>query len=198
MNIGEVVRQRLLLFSKGIPIPAVNLVSAIAAAVLSKTLEVHQKRVSEALSQEIRLQHISYVQPDNKELLNFYNKNPIIPELAKEFEKEIKQKGWKSLRKYYPYLYSALVLKLEIPTLLFHQEIEQGEFRKMAIQYEQLARGYAAIEGKPALHRKINRFARQLLEVILEAYDTARKELPRNKNAIAYEILDLIREIASS
>jgi hypothetical protein len=63
-KIGEVIRQGLLLFSKGIPIPAVSVVSAIAAAVITKGIEVHQKRVSQALSLQLELQHISFVQPD--------------------------------------------------------------------------------------------------------------------------------------
>ncbi len=197
-NVGEVVRQGLLLFSQGIPIPAVNLVAAIAAAVVSKSLDVHQKRVSEALSQELALQHISYLEPDDSDLMSFYSKNPIYPGLAKEFAKEIKAKDWKQLRKLYPYLYSALILKREIPELLFHDEMEKGEFKKMAVQYEQLGKGFAAIEGKPQLRRKVNRFAGQLLEVLEEAYGALKKEWPRKKSTRALEIIDLVREIAAS
>lgn len=197
-NIGEVVRQGLLLFSQGVPIPAVNLVAAIAAAVVSKSLDVHQKRVSQALSEELALQHISYLEPDNTDLMNFYKKNPLYPGLAIEFAKEIKAKDWKQLRKFYPYLYSALILKREIPELLFHDEMEKGELKKVAIQYEKLGKGYAVIEGKPELRRKVNRFAGQLLEVLEEAYGAAKKEWPRKKSTRALEIIDLVREIATS
>jgi hypothetical protein len=197
-DIGEVIKQGLLLFSKGFPIPAVGIVSSIAAAVISKSIEVHKKRVSDALAQELSLQHVSYVQPDDSELLNFYKKNPIYPSLAKEFDKEIKAKDWKQLLKFYPYLYSALILKREIPEMLFHQEIEDGEFRKLAMDYEQLSRGYAVIQGKPELKRKVNRFAGQLLQVLEAAYDSAKDKLPGKKTSTVFEVIDLIREIAAS
>ena len=197
-DIGEVIRQGLLLFSKGFPIPAVGIVSSIAAAVISKSIEVHKKRVSDALAQELSLEHVAYIQPDDEELLNFYKKNPVYPSLAKEFDKEIKSKDWKQLRKFYPYLYSALILKREIPEMLFHQEIENEEYRKLAEEYEQLARGYAVIQGKPELKRKVNRFAGQLLQVLEAAYDSAKDKIPGKKAGTVIEVIDLIREIAAS
>ena len=197
-KIGEVVRQGLLLFSKGIPIPAVSLVSAIAAAVITKSIEVHRKRVSDALSFQLELQHISYVQPDRIKLLAFFKKNPIYPELAAEFDKEIKTKNWKELNRLYPYLYSALVLENQIPLLLFHKELENGEFRKMALAYEKLAKGFTELNEKPQVRTKVNRFGAQLLEVLSEAYGAARKEMPRKNETIALEVIDLIRELASS
>ena len=82
--------------------------------------------------------------------------------------------------------------------MLFHQEIEDGEFRKLAVEYEQLARGYAVIQGKPELKRKVNRFAGQLLQVLEAAYDSSKDQIPGKKATTVLEVIDLIREIAAS
>jgi hypothetical protein len=87
-----------------------------------------------------------------------------------------------------------LILKNEIPTLLFREEIENEEFRQMALDFEKLSKGYSVINAKPAYRNKVNRFAGQLLEVLNEAYAAGRKEF--KKDHIALEVLDLISEIA--
>ena len=194
-KIGELVRRGVLLFSQAVPFPASALVAAIGAAAVSKILEIHEKRVSEILSSELTLDHISYVEPTRPALMDFYVNNPLYPELAKEFSDEISKQDERRLRSLYPFLYGALVLKREIPNLLFHREIQQKQFRKMAENYEQLSRGFHGLEGDAALYDKINHFGGELLEVLNEVYEETKKEITTEKRKFAFDVIDYIREV---
>ena len=195
-RIGSVVQQGILIFSRLLPFPASTLVSAIAAAVVTKILDQHEQRVSEVLSTELSASHISYVNPDDAEMLAFFEKNFLYPELRSEFEPELNSGNITRLRELYPYIYSALILERQVPALLFHEEIKQKKYRELALLYEELSRGYTAIEGNAELETKINRFAGELLVVLDAAYEAFRKEKKVDKNEIVYEIIDLVREIA--
>jgi hypothetical protein len=194
-RIGTVVQQGILTFSRFVPIPAATLVSAIAAAVIVKILDQHEQRVSEVLSTELSASHISYVNPDDSELLSFYEKNFLYPELKSEFQPEIESGNITRLRELYPYIYSALILQRQVPALLFNQEIKQKKYRELALLYEELSRGYSAIEANAELQTNINRFAGELLIVLDAAYEAFRKEKKNNKHEAIYEIIDLVREI---
>jgi len=196
-KIGELVQRGVLLFSSIIPIPASGLIAAVGAAVISKILEIHERRVTEILSSELSLAHVPYLEPKDGALLEFYRNNPIYPELARAFATEIKTEDLRQLRRLYPFLYNALILKRKIPNLLFHEEIEQKRYRELAEKYEQLSQGYRGIEGKAELEKKINRFAGELLEVILEVYDAAKGQLKTKDNRFAFDLIDYIREAAS-
>jgi hypothetical protein len=194
-RIGAIVQQGILTFSRFVPIPAATLVSAIAAAVITKILDQHEQRVSEVLSTELSASHISYVNPDDSELLAFYEKNFLYPELKSEFQPEIESGNITRLRELYPYIYSALILQRQVPALLFNQEIKEKKYRELALLYEELSRGYTAIEGNAELQTNINRFAGELLVVLDAAYEAFRKEKKNNKDEAIYEIIDLVREI---
>ena len=196
-KIGELVQRGVLLFSSIIPIPASALIGAVGAAVISKILEIHERRVTEIVSSELSLAHVPYLEPKDGALLEFYRNNPIYPELARAFATEIKTEDLRQLRRLYPFLYNALILKRKIPNLLFHEEIEQKRYRELAEKYEQLSQGYRGIEGKAELEKKINRFAGELLEVILEVYDAAKGQLKTKDNRFAFDLIDYIREAAS-
>ena len=88
-QVGDLVRRGVVLFSNIVPFPASGLIAAIGAAVISKILDIHQRRVSEILGAELRLDHISYVEPDEDALIHFYNQNPVYPELSVQFKEEI-------------------------------------------------------------------------------------------------------------
>src|SRR5436305_1047412 len=105
-NIGVLVRQGILLFAHVAPIPAPSLVAAIGAAAITKILEVREERISEALSLELSLSHISYLEPDDAELINFYSDNPIYAGLAQDFAPELQRNDNAALRRWYPYLYA--------------------------------------------------------------------------------------------
>jgi len=108
---------------------------------------------------------------------------------------EISKQDERRLRSLYPFLYGALVLKREIPNLLFHREIQQKQFRKMAENYEQLSRGFHGLEGDAALYDKINHFGGELLEVLNEVYEETKKEITTEKRKFAFDVIDYIREV---
>ncbi len=191
------MQRGVLLFASVVPIPASALIAAVGAAVISKILEIRERRVTEILSSELGLAHVSYVEPKDDALLDFYRNNPIHPELSHEFAAETNAGDLQMLRKFYPFLYNALVLRREIPNLLFHEEIEQNRFRDLAEKYEQLSHGYRGIEGNAELEGQINRFAGELLEVILEIYDAAKGQFKTKENQFAFDLIDTIREAAS-
>jgi len=197
-RIGDLVRRGVLLFSQSIPLPAPTLVSAIAAAVIAKALDLRDARISDVLGRELSLGHVPRIQPDDKELMLFYANNPLYPELAAEFEEEFLRNDFETLRRYYPLLHNALVLRREIPSLLFHEEIERRQFRKMALLYDELSRGYHEIEGDPDFEESVNRFATELLLVLSEVYEAVRDDLKDKENRAAFDIIDYIREVAFS
>lgn len=197
-RIGSLVRRGILLFAGYAPFPCSSLIAAVAAAVLTKTLDVADRRVSEALSRELELQHIPYVEPGHAQLLDFYARNPVYPDLAAEFRLEITARDLRSLSDWYPYLYSALILKRSIPALLFHKEIEEHRYRQLAVRYKELSQGYAAIGGKPEVEEEINHFAGELMEVLNEAYGAAREELINKDNREVFDLIDYIKEVAQA
>ncbi len=196
-RIGSLLQQGVLLFSRIIPFPASTLVAAIGAAVLTKILEQHENRVSEVLSIDLSAGHIPYVNPNDEELLAFYENNFLFPELKTEFDSEINSKNMERLRQLFPFLYLALVLQRQLPSLLFHQEIEQKQYRDLAIQYEQLSRGYTTIEGSTEIKSNINHFASELLEVLTAAYEAIKKEKKGKENEIIFDLMDSILEIVN-
>ncbi len=196
-KIGALVQRGVLLFSGIVPIPAPALIGAVGAAVISKILEIRERRVTEILSSELALAHVAYLEPKDEALLDFYRKNPVYPNLAHAFATEISAQDLSELRRLYPFLYNVLILKRKIPNLLFHEEIEQKRYRELAEKYEELSRGYRGMEGNAELGRKINHFAGQLLEVILEAYDAAKGQLKTKDNRFAFDLIDFIREAAT-
>ena len=99
---------------------------------------------------------------------------------------------------YYPFLYSALVLKREVPLLLFHREIEEKKFRTLAENYQSLSHGYLALEGNVEAHGQINHFASQLLEILMEVYEASKEELKNKENRFAFDWIDYIRDISSN
>lgn len=197
-KIGPIVQQGILLFSQVVPFPAAPLIAAIAAAILSKGLELKERRVSEILSSELQLQHVAYIEPDDAELLRFFISNPLFPELAGQFASEIENGDIGRLRAWYPYLYSVLILKRQIPAILFHEALEQRNYRTVAEEYERLSVGFKAIEGDVDLHLRINRFAAELLEVLNEVYEAVKEETENERNRLAFEIIDYIREVATA
>jgi len=196
-QVGNLVRRGVLLFSGIVPFPASSLVAAIGAAVISKILDIHERRVTEILSVELRLDHISYVEPNKDALLHFYSRNPVYPELAEQFSQEISLQNIDILLSYYPYLYSAFVLKREIPSLLFHREIEARQFRALAEDYQTLSRGYHSLEGNVEVQGQINHFGSQLLEVLMEVYEVSKDRLKTKKNQFAFEWMDYIHDIST-
>jgi len=195
-KVGSLVKRGILLFSGLSPIPAASLISAVAAALISKALMVYRQRLTEALSEELSLTHISYAEPDDDDLLAFYSRNPAYPELALSFQNEIQNEDYATLRRHHPYLYAALILKREIPELLFHQEIKKGEFRKLAEEYETLSHGFAKIQGTVELKNQINRFAGELLQVIDGVYDAVKDEMKTKDNQLGFDLIDYVREVA--
>src|SRR5262249_33336210 len=146
-RIGGLVQRGVLLFSQFVAFPASALVAAVGAAVIGKVVEIHHRRVTEVLSEEIGLKHISYLEPDPDTLLKFYKANQVYPGLSDQFEPELSNHDLENLRRWYPYLYGALFLKRQVPALLFHKEIEDGKYRELAENYEVLSRGYEVIQG---------------------------------------------------
>lgn len=197
-KVGDLVRRGILLFSGITPIPAASVIAAVAAALISKTLDVHHQRVTDALSEELSLTHISYAEPDDRDLLHFYTGNPLHPDLGTEFQKEIQNQDYAFLRKYYLYLYTAFILHREIPRLLFHHEIEDRQYRKVAEEYEALSRGFAGIQGTVELKNQVNHFAMEFLEVLNAVYEAARDELKTKDNRLQFDLIDYIREVVSA
>jgi hypothetical protein len=196
-RIGSLLHQGILFFARIIPFPASSLVAAISAAVLTKILQQHQTHVSEVLSIDLSPAHIPYVNPDDEELLNFYADNFLFPELKTEFELEINSRDLNRLRVWYPFLYSALVLQRQLPTLLFHKEIKQKKYRALAILYEQLSRGYSGIEANAAIRTNINHFGQKLFEVLTAAYQEIKNETKNKDNDIIFDLMDSILEIVN-
>ena len=194
-QIGDLVRRGVLLFSQAVPFPAAGLVAAASAAAISKILAIHERRVSEILSAEVTLDHISYAEPDSQELTRFYSANTLFPQLAAEFSSEIQKGDLKRLRELYPFLYGALILKKETPSLLFHREIQEQQFRQLAEKYEHISQRYKSIEGNMELEKQINHFGGQLLEVLNEVYDAGKKELKIEKREFAFDVIDYIRDL---
>jgi hypothetical protein len=197
-RIGELIQRGILLFSQFVAFPASALVAAVSAAVISKLVEIHHRRVTEVLSEQIGLKHISYLEPDPDTLLKFYRANPFYPGLADQFNPELESHDVQNLRRWYPYLYSALILKRQVPALLFHKEIEDGKYRELAENYEVLSHGYEVIQGDPDKQGQVNHFAEELWEVVQEIYEAAKDELKGKENAFAFDLIDYIREVATS
>ena len=205
-NIGAIIRQGVVLFARVVPIPAPALVGAIGAAAITKILEAREDRISEALSSELTLPHLSYLEPDDAELTQFYAANSIYPALAREFEQELKAEarpaeprpGLESLRRWYPYLYSALILKRQIPALLFHQQIEAQQYRLLAQKHEQLSHGFLEISGDSNLNASIDGYGSEVWSVINAVYEAARDELKTKTNQLAFDIIDYILEVAAA
>src|SRR5262249_23741656 len=164
--IGEVVRRGVLLLARVAPIPSAPLVSAIGAAVISKIIDLHQRRVSEILSIELSLGHVSAIEPDSEALLAFFAENPVYPELASQFHNEIRAGDFDHLRSLYPYVYGILILKRRLPALLFHAELEQKQYRQAAEEYAALSKGYYSIQGDSEVENLINHVGSDLFEVI--------------------------------
>ena len=190
------MRKGILLFS-GSLLPAPTLVAAVSAAVITKVLDIHQRRVSEILSEELTLPHISRVEPDDEQIALFFARNPVFPELEQEFDPEIRGKNIRRLRELYPFVYNALILQKQIPALLYHSEIEAGQYRKMAFQYEELVHGYKGIQATADAGSKISHFAADLYEVLSEAYAASRDELKNKNNRFAFDTIDYILEVAA-
>ena len=195
-KIGDLVRKGILLFS-GAALPAPALVAAVSAAVITKVLDIHQRRVSEILSTELTLPHVSRVEPDDEQVALFFARNPVFPELEQEFDPEIRGKNIRRLRELYPLLYNALILQKQIPALLYHSEIESKQYRKMAFQYEELVHGYKSIQASADAGSRISHFAADLYEVLSGAYAAARDELKDKKNRFAFDTIVYILEIAA-
>jgi len=196
-RIGEVVRHGVLLLARVAPIPSPALVSAIGAAVISKIIDLHQRRVSEILSIELSLGHVSAIEPDSEALLAFFAENPIYPELAAQFHNEIRAGDFDYLRSFYPYIYGILILKRRLPALLFHAELEQKQYRKAAEKYAVLSKGYDSIQGDSEVENLINHVGSDLFEVINEAYEAVKDELRNKENQFVFEVIDYIREVAT-
>lgn len=197
-QVGALVRRGVLLFSGLVPIPAATLIAAVGAAIVSRMMELHSARVTAVLSEELSLTHISYAEPDDSDLVRFYSSNPIFPELASEFQAEIGNNNVADLRNHYPYLYAALILKREIPALVFHQEILKKEYRKLAREYETLSRGFRRIDGTVELKTRVNQFATDLLQVIDAVYRAVEDEMKTKENQLSFEIIDYIRDVATT
>ena len=197
-RVASLIERGILLFSEIVPFPAANLVAAVAAGAISKIAEIHSRRVSEILSAELTLRHIPYVEPSDSSLLSFYKKNVLYSQLASEFAKEIENHDTRGLRRWYPFLYNALILKRQVPALLFHREIEEHRYRDLAESYANLSLGYERIEGDTKVEEDINRFAAELLEVLGEVYESARDELKNKENRLAFDLIDYIREASTS
>jgi hypothetical protein len=197
-RVASLIKRGVLLFSEIVPFPASYLVAAIGAATISKIIEIHHRRVSEILSSELTLRHIPYVEPSDSALVAFYKNNPIYPALATQFEKEIRANNTSALRRWYPFLYNALVLKRQVPALLFHRELQQHHYRDLAELYSNLSFGYEGIEGDTKIEGEINHFASELLEVIGAVYDSAHDELRNKENHLAFDLIDYIREVSAS
>lgn len=195
-KIGSVVQKGILLLSKYLPLPAPAIVAAVSAAAITKILDLREAKITEILSIELNLSHISYVNPDNSELLAFYSRNPIFPELASEFQKEIQSKDFRTLRRFYPLLYGALILKRQVPTLLFHQEIESKQYRNLAMKYEELSKGFSQIDGHADAQNSIDELARDFIEVLSEMFIAAKKELKGKDNQLIFDVIDYVREVA--
>src|SRR5439155_23667361 len=118
-RLARLIQQGVLLLSEMLPFPASALVSAVSAAAISKLGELHRERVGEILNMQLLPEHISFVEPSDAELFEFYSNNRLFPKLAVEFETEIGNRDSARLRHIYPYLYNCLVLKKQVPTLLF-------------------------------------------------------------------------------
>jgi hypothetical protein len=196
-RIGSLLHQGIIFFARIIPFPASSLIAAIGAAVLTKILQQHENHVSEVLSIDLSAGHIPYVNPDDEELMNFYQDNFLFPELKTEFELEINSKDLNRLRGWYPFLYSALVLQRQLPTLLFHKQIQQKKYRALAIQYEQLSRGYSIIEANAAIKSNINHFGQKLFEVLIAAYPEIKSELKDKENQVIFDLMDSILELVN-
>lgn len=196
-RIGDLVRRGILLFSGVAAIPAPALVAAVSAAAITKLLDIHQRRVTEILSAELTLPHISRVQPDDEQVALFFARNPVYPQLEQQFDEEIRAKNIRRLRDLYPLVHNALILQKQVPALLYHAEIEGKQYRKMALQYEQLVHGYKGIEGNPEIERVANHFAGELLEVLQDIYGAVKDELKDKKNRFAFDTIDYIIEVAS-
>jgi len=197
-KLARLIQQGILIFSEVVPFPASTLVAAVSAAAISKMVELHQEHVAEILNMQLLPDHISFVEPTNSELMAFYGNNALFPKLASEFEAEIKSHDFGKLRHMYPYLYNSLVLKKQVPLLLFHEQIEKGQFRNLAATYEALSRGYAEIQGNVKVQEGMNRFGADLLAVLNEVYGASEKELKKSGNKLIFEIIDYIREVAES
>jgi hypothetical protein len=195
-RIGELVRRGVLLFAGSVPVPGSTFIAAIAAAALSKTMDLRDSRVSEVLGRQLELPHVPYVEPDDEQLLAFYRSNPLHPRLAGSFREEIASRDCRTLREFYPWLYGALVLKRDLPAILFHSELEAGEYRQLAVKYRDLAAGYEGILGKANVDEEVDRFAGDLLQVLNEIYAAGRAELLNKQNREAFDLIDFIKEVA--
>lgn len=196
-KIGELVRRGILLFSSVISFPASALVAAVSAAVITKILGIHQRRVTEILSIELTLPHISRVEPDDEQVALFFARNPAYPEFEQQFDPEIRKKDLRRLRELYPLVHNALILKKQIPALLYHVEIENKWYRSMALKYEALVHGYSGVAGNPAVGEKIDHFAGDLFEVLAEIYKASEDEFKTKKNKFAFDMIDSILELAN-
>jgi hypothetical protein len=195
-QIGEVVRKGILLFGSAFPLPAPTLVAAVSAAVITKLLDQHARRVSEVLSLELTLPHVSRIEPGNEQLALFFARNPLFPELEQEFGEEIRTKNVRRLRELYPVVHSALVLQRQVPVLLYGAELESRAYRSMALQYERLLRGYGQVQKNSELRKQSGRFATELWEVLEEIYGAIRAETKSKKNQFAFEVMDYILEVS--
>lgn len=197
-RLADLIHQGVLLFSQIVPFPASELVAAVSAAAISKIIGLHKEHVSEILSAELLPDHISFVEPDDAGLIRFYSKNPLYPDLAAEFNKEISEHDERKLRRMYPFLYNALILKKQVPLLLFHDQIEKKQYRRLAANYEAISHGFAEIEGNIKVETEINRFAVDLLRVINDVYAASEEQLKNSDNRLVFEIIDYIREVAGA
>jgi hypothetical protein len=197
-GIAEIIQKGVLLFSEIVPFPASSLVAAVSAAAIAKMVGLHKEHVSEILSTELFPEHFSYVEPDEEALFRFYRDNQLFPDLATEFTEEIAAHDSQKLRRIYPFLYNALILKKQVPTLLFHKQIEQRQYRSLAANYEALAHGYAEIKGDVKIERQINHFATDLLKVLNDIYAASEDELRTPGNHLIFDVIDYIREFAEA
>jgi hypothetical protein len=197
-RLAHLIQQGVLLFSQVVPFPASTLVAAVSAAAISKMVELHKEHVAEILNMQLLPDHIAFVEPSDSELLDFFRTNRLFPKLAMEFEAEIENRDMARLRHIYPYLYNCLILKKQVPLLLFHEQIEKAQYRNLAATYEALSRGYAEIHGDVRVQDEMNQFGADLLAVLSEIYGASEKELRSPDNKLIFEIIDYIREVAEA
>lgn len=196
-EIGELVRRGATLFSEILPFPVPNIIGAVSAAIITGIMDLKDQRTEEILSLELGFSHISYVEPDLHQMLQFYRENPLYPGLATDFQSELASGEMDLLRSWHPYLYGALILKRRVPQLLFHREIEERNFRALAEQYELVSRGYHSIQSHPNLRLETDRFSLELRPLIEGVYEAAKSEIQDKENRFVFEWIDWIRDLSS-
>lgn len=102
-------------------------------------------------------------------ILNFFENHP---GLNKNYESEIRERDWTSLREAFSRLYPILGLRDPFLSALFHEEIESEDYRRIVSGFEEkVSRAVKDIEilkGHPGFFKGLETFADQLLSLNLD------------------------------